>query len=299
MSNDSGWYRINEVEQRSGVSRRTVHFYLERGLLHPPRRTGRTMAYYDDIHLAELKYIRAARAQGTPLFAIKEQLATRFRQNAASPARPSILPDGRKREGAGAARRGRPSGRQEMRARILDVACRLFLRKGFRATAVSDITARLEVGKGTFYFYFSDKDELFLECAPRIFQALFSEKWEALRRERDPVRRLALRAEAVLPVLDKFCAILALAREALNSPEPRIRDMGRQTIASIGQPLEDDLSKGMARGLIRPLDPKATSMMLVGIMESLQYLQAVGVKLSAAQLREAVSKLLLSGIQST
>ena len=298
MSSQSGWYRIKELERRSGVSRRTVHFYLERGLLHPPRRTGRTMAYYDDEHVAELKYIRVARAQGTPLFAIKERLATRPGHSAASSGHPSRPLERGDRERARPARRGRPAGRQEMRERILDAACRLFLRKGFRATAVSDITGRLDVGKGTFYFYFSDKNELFLECAPRIFQALFSGKWEALRRERDPVRRLALRAEAVVPVLDRFCAILALAREALDSPEERIRDMGRQTIASICLPLEDDLSKGMARGLIRPLDAKATSMMLVGLMESLQYLQAVGVELNAAQVRDAVSRLILSGIQS-
>lgn len=294
MGENSGWYRINEVERRSGVSRRTVHFYLEQGLLHPPRRTGRTMAYYDDAHLAELHYIRAARAKRTPLFAIKEQLAQRFgrpaRQAAARHARPHATRP--------PARRGRPPGRQDMRGKILDVACRLFLSKGFRDTAVSDITARLNVGKGTFYFYFSDKDELFLECAPRMFQELFAANWEKIRREHDPLRRLALRAEAVLPVLDEFCAILALAREALQSPETKIRGMGRQTVASICRPLEDDLSKGMARGLIRPLDTKATSVMLVGVMESLQYLQAAGIKLNAAQLRDAVSTLILSGIRS-
>jgi hypothetical protein len=112
------------------------------------------------------------------------------------------------------------------------------------------------------------------------------------------VQRLALRAEAVLPVLNEFCAILGLAREALQSPDAKIRGMGRQTIASICRPLEDDLSKGMARGLIRSLDPKATSVMLIGVMESLQYLRAAGVKSSGAQLRDAVSALILSGIGS-
>ena len=287
---------MNEVERRSGVSRRNVHFYLEQGLLHPPRRTGRTMAYYDDTHLAELSYIRAARAKGTPLFAIKEHLAERFGRAAAPASRRSPKLAGTKPARGGPARRGRPPGRQEMRAKILDVACRLFLTQGFRATAVSDITSQLKVGKGTFYFYFSDKDELFLECAPRIFQALFAGKWAALRQERHPLRRLALRAEAVLPVLDEFCAILALAREALQSPDAKIRGMGKQTIASICRPLADDLSKALARGLVRPLDPAVTSVMLVGIIESLQYLQAIDVAPSAAARRDAVAALIVSGI---
>ena len=76
MGIDSGWYRINEVERRSEVSRRTVHIYLEQGLLHPPRRTGRNMAYHDDVHLAALSYIRAARDTGMPRLAIKGHRAT-------------------------------------------------------------------------------------------------------------------------------------------------------------------------------------------------------------------------------
>ncbi len=209
LDDGSRWYRIGELEKLSGVSRRNVHFYLEKGLLHPPRRTGRTMAYYDDAHVAKLEFIRAARSKATPLFAIKEQLAERFASQS-SPRAPS----------AGAAvkeRRGRPGGRSDMRARILDLGCELFCSNGFRATVVSDITSRLGVGKGTFYFYFADKDDLFLECIPRIFQNLFADSWDKMRRERNPLRRLELRAKAVLPVLDEFWSILALCTSSWNA----------------------------------------------------------------------------------
>jgi len=297
LDRGSNWYLIKELERLSGVPRRNVHFYLEQGLLHAPRRTGRTMAYYDDTHLAELRYIRAARAKGTPLFAIRQDLAARFGRPARERPHPR-RPAGARQPKERPARRGRPPGRQEMRAKILDVGCRLFLAQGFRATAVSDITGRLNVGKGTFYFYFSDKDELFLECAPRIFQELFSASWDKIRRQRDPLRRLELRAEAVLPVLNEFCAILALSREALQSKQAKIRTMGQQALASICRPLEEDLSAGIAQGLIRSLDPKATSVMLIGVMESLQYLQATGVQLTPGELRDGVSTLILSGIRS-
>jgi AcrR family transcriptional regulator len=294
VGDTANWYRINELEKLSGVSRRNVHFYLEQGLLPPPQRTGRTMAYYNATHVAALKYIRAARARHTPLFAIKAQLAARFgRTGVRVPARHTSPQAARP-----PARRGRPPGRQDMRARILDVGCRLFLGKGFRDTAVSDITAQLKVGKGTFYFYFSDKDELFLECAPRMFQELFAASWNKIRREHDPLRRLELRAEAVLPVLNQLCAILALSREALQSPRPKIRAMGQQALVSICRPLEEDLSTAMVRGLVRSLDPKATSVMLTGVMESLQYLQAAGAKLTPREMRNAVSALILSGIRS-
>jgi AcrR family transcriptional regulator len=246
------------------------------------------MAYYDDVHLVELEHIRTARARGVPLFAIREQLGKPSNRAAADATRAGMAPR----------RRGRPPGRGEMRAAILDAGCRLFLRKGFGATAVSDITARLKVGKGTFYFYFSDKEELFLECAPRIFQELFAASWERIRQERNPLRRLDLRARAVVPVLDQFCAILALSREALRSADPKLRGMGKRTLASICRPLAEDLSTGMSQGLIRPLDPKATSVMLIGVMESLQYLRAAGARLTPHDLPDAVSALILSGLRA-
>ena len=299
MGDGSNWYRINELEKLSGITRRNVHFYLGQGLLHPPRRTGRTMAYYDDGHLAELDFIRRSRARGTPLFAIKEQLSSRLGRVTAKrvAAEPAAERHARK-NGNNGARRGRPPGRGEMRTRILDVGCRLFLSKGFKATAVSDIIGELNVGKGTFYFHYSNKDELFLECAPRLFQGLFAASWDKIRREHDPVRRLQARAEAVLPVLDDFCAILAMSREALQSPHAKIRKMGRQVVDSICAPLAEDLRAGMAHGEIRPLDPVATSVMLIGVMESLQYLRGTGTKLMPAQVRDAVASSILFGIGS-
>ena len=62
------------------------------------------------------------------------------------------------------------------------------------------------------------------------------------------------------------------------------------------RPLEEDLSTGIAQGLIRPLDPRATSVMLIGVTEGLQYLQAAGAMPTQDDLPEAVSTLILSGL---
>lgn len=46
------------------------------------------------------------------------------------------------------------------RSEILDVAQRLFYRKGFEQTAVQDIITEIGIAKGTFYHYFSSKLDL-------------------------------------------------------------------------------------------------------------------------------------------
>ena len=42
-------------------------------------------------------------------------------------------------------------------------AARMFAERGYHPTSVSDIVESLGVGKGVFYWYFTSKDELFVD----------------------------------------------------------------------------------------------------------------------------------------
>ncbi len=53
--------RMAELVRHSGVPRETIHFYLREGLLPPPEKAGRTLAYYDDAHLERLRLVRHLR----------------------------------------------------------------------------------------------------------------------------------------------------------------------------------------------------------------------------------------------
>ena len=67
--------RMAELSRRSGVSRETIHFYLREGLLPPPRKVGRNMAWYDDSHVETLALIkRLQHEKFLPLSVIKKVL---------------------------------------------------------------------------------------------------------------------------------------------------------------------------------------------------------------------------------
>ena len=53
--------RMAELVRESNVPRETIHFYLREGLLPPPEKAGRTLAYYDDAHLERLRFVRHLR----------------------------------------------------------------------------------------------------------------------------------------------------------------------------------------------------------------------------------------------
>jgi AcrR family transcriptional regulator len=59
-------------------------------------------------------------------------------------------------------RRRRLLTTDERRQQILDAATWAFARKGYRTSSVSDIIARAGVARGTFYLYFTSKEDVFL-----------------------------------------------------------------------------------------------------------------------------------------
>ena len=59
-------YSINELAQHANVSRRTVRYYVQRGLLAPPNGKGRG-SYYTATHLKHLLYIRDQQLKGVSL----------------------------------------------------------------------------------------------------------------------------------------------------------------------------------------------------------------------------------------
>ncbi len=64
-----------ELVSRSGASREAVRYYIREGLLPPPRRTARNMAWYSEKHLELIKLIRVLQEeQFLPLKAIKSLL---------------------------------------------------------------------------------------------------------------------------------------------------------------------------------------------------------------------------------
>lgn len=58
------------------------------------------------------------------------------------------------------------------RERILEEALTVFSEKGYHGANIADIARRLEMGHGTFYRYFENKHDIFIELINRVLQRL-------------------------------------------------------------------------------------------------------------------------------
>jgi len=281
----------------TGVPRRRIHFYIQSGLLNKPLKTGKTMAYYDDSHIKQLRLIKKARQRGESLFSVRDLVKDihpmEDRKLSDYYVPEAVEPDpgdgsGRKKS------RGRNS--QKTRERILSVSCKIFREHGYKDTKLNDITRELDIGKGTFYFYFSDKKELFLECVPRIFEEMFSSGWDDIRKIHNPVERLEMRFQLALNALKEFCAILQLAKEAMADTDPKLKELGKKTYLSIRRPLESDIKKAIARGFFHPVNVEMTASFMIALVENIYYMQEINGNMPLADAKVHIFNLLAYGL---
>ncbi len=66
----------------------------------------------------------------------------------------------------------RQQQREAKRNAVLSAAAQLFNERGFHATSLDDIAARLNVSKPTLYYYVKSKDQILIECVRKGLQIL-------------------------------------------------------------------------------------------------------------------------------
>jgi TetR/AcrR family transcriptional regulator len=74
--------------------------------------------------------------------------------------------------------------------RILDAAFERFKHFGFLKTTVDEIAKQAQVGKGTIYSYFSNKEEILVALVDREFKKGFTIIVEAMAQEQNTIGKL-------------------------------------------------------------------------------------------------------------
>lgn len=75
MTQEANVCKMSDLVRLSGVSKQTIHFYLREGLLLPPVRSSKNMAYYDRSTVDDIRFIKELQEKHyLPLAVIKEVL---------------------------------------------------------------------------------------------------------------------------------------------------------------------------------------------------------------------------------
>ena len=163
---------------------------------------------------------------------------------------------------------GLARARPDKRARILDAAIKVFARKGYHGSRVSDIAREADIAYGLVYHYFTNKEE--------ILRTIFEERWSGFLELVDEIgardtsvedklvsiAALILNAYRLRPDWVKVL-VLELQRSSRFAEPGQIRAVGLlfQSVARI-------LRAGQERQELRPdLDPDVACYVFIGALE--------------------------------
>ena len=249
--------KMKELVEKSGMTRSTIQYYLREGLLHPPLKTGKTSARYDDSHLQRLKQIKSLKKDvRLPLSFLKEKL----KDSEVSSLAVSREFDIRKTVET-------TKEKKRKREEIIKKGIEVFSRKGYHRTKISDITDSLHISTGTFYIYFKNKRDLFIEVIEDVFRNIVGEAASAIKEEDDFFARLKIRGVVFYENYTRYNEILNQLRAEMAGDDQWPEEKLKKIYHGLTKPVIREIQEAVQKGIIREIDPDLMAYALTGLIE--------------------------------
>ena len=184
------------------------------------------------------------------------------------------------------------------RSKIIDASVKLFSELGYHRTSMDDIAKEAQVAKGTLYYHFSGKGELFETIVTDGIQMLMDSTRQALQEEQAADRQIRRIVRRHVELFLEYSAMVHIIfNEITNGIEPdilgRIESLKQRYI----QYLSELLTQGHEEGTINPLHGELAAAGLLGLLESAtMYAVKRQDRISAEQLHETVDALVLPAL---
>ncbi|MBI4764992.1 MAG: TetR family transcriptional regulator [Deltaproteobacteria bacterium] len=279
---------IGELEKKSGIRRSTIHHYIWYGLLHQPFRTGQTMAYYDRSHLRRLEtiqkikvdFLKSAKTSRVPLDLIKHKLTEDY-----------TLTKGK--SAAGKEAKGKNMEKvQKKKEEIIEATLRLYADRGYYLTNIREIAGEVGISAPTFYHYFKDKRELFVEAVEYVIKNYRQESKTALEKEKDPARRSILMFRIFQKHYPKIGEILNQLRAGVVIGDQWARERLSRVYKEMTETVAGQVRQGIKLGLIRNVNPELHGFVSVFLDEMAIHLASLDKRFSINQVMVFVADML-------
>ncbi|NJN16849.1 MAG: TetR/AcrR family transcriptional regulator [Oscillochloris sp.] len=151
--------------------------------------------------------------------------------------------------------------------RIIDAAAQLFLQRGYTAVSITDIIRAAEVTKPTMYYYFADKEELFLHTGLRVLSQMGAELQATLRTPGGVARRLHALAATMMRDRNRDMRLMRHEMFEHLSLSHR-RHLAYAFNVHVFALIQQLMTEGLAHGELSRFPATTLTMMFMGMCES-------------------------------
>lgn len=190
--------------------------------------------------------------------------------------------------------------KSKTREQILHAALTCFAQKGYHQTTMDDIVAESGASKGSLYWHFNGKQELFIALVEWFFSEMNEEIMHAWTEEMsasDKIKSMMMVAlessQQIIPFFNVF-----LDFWAQTSEDEQLRQLFDEMISDYQTRIGQIIEEGMASGEFRPVDAPKLSLAIFGLVDALFLYEALlGEKIDARNSAEIALDTILAGLK--
>ena len=173
--------------------------------------------------------------------------------------------------------RRKDSGTEGKRERILRAAIKVFARKGFYSTRVSEIAKAAGVADGTIYLYFKNKDDVLISIFQDQTTKLIAMMSEAIAQQSTFEGKFRVCLDIQLGLLDGSRDLAEVVTVNLRQSSRLLKQYGAPLFGRYLETLASVFEEGQTQGLVRPeLNPRVLARALWGSLDAITLGWALG-----------------------
>jgi TetR/AcrR family fatty acid metabolism transcriptional regulator len=197
--------------------------------------------------------------------------------------------------------RRKDTGSEGKRERILRAAIKVFARKGFYSTRVSEIAKAAGVADGTIYLYFKNKDDVLISIFQDQTTKLIAKMSEAIAQQDTFEAKFRVCVDIQLGLLDGSRELAEVVTVNLRQSSRLLKQYGAPLFGRYLDTLAGVFEEGQAQGLVRAdLNPRVLARALWGSLDAITLGWALGGGDEQAMKRsgQQVATTFLDGVRS-
>ena len=149
--------------------------------------------------------------------------------------------------------------------KIFETSMKLFAEKGYDATSIEEITATVGVAKGTLYYHFSSKEEIFnflIEEGMKLLQNSIDIKTAKFSNYIDKIKAIIL---IQIKIVMKYEDLITILLSQFWGQEQRHQKCQKHIFEYISK-IEDIVEQGIKKGEIKQGNPQAIASEIYGLI---------------------------------
>ncbi|WP_457575538.1 TetR/AcrR family transcriptional regulator [Desulfomarina sp.] len=184
-------------------------------------------------------------------------------------------------------------------AKIILAATKVFAKKGFFNSRISDIAKEAKVADGTIYLYFNNKYDILLSIFEEEVGKIFDKTQQLLAKEDDPKRMLEIFTNQHLRQMKKNKNLAEVIQIELRQTNKVIKNYRNNKFSSYINIIADIIRKGQRQGVFRPdILPDVAKRAFFGALDEVSRVWNVSLEThyTVDEITNQVLSLFLSGI---